>query len=94
MTIQVRLVLRELLSAGDREAYGLEIVRATGLKSGAVHPILARLERAGWVISRREDADPKKEGRPVRTYYRLTPDGEKQATADALRPMPGEKDSP
>jgi PadR family transcriptional regulator PadR len=84
MTIQVRLVLRELLSAGGRETYGLEIVRATGVKSGAVHPILARLE----------DADPKKEGRPVRTYYRLTPDGEKQATADALRPMPGEKDSP
>ncbi len=38
-------------------------------------PILARLEACGWVTSRWEDQDPHHLGRPVRRYYRLTPDG-------------------
>jgi DNA-binding PadR family transcriptional regulator len=79
MTIPTQLVLRALLEHPTRELYGLEICAAAGLASGTIHPILARLERLGWLESRWEDIDPVKEGRPKRRYYRLTPDGAEHA---------------
>lgn len=83
MTIPTQLVLRALLADPDRELYGVEIGAAAGLPSGTVHPMLARLEGAGWVESRWEDIDPRAEGRPARRYYRLSPDGV-QAARQAL----------
>lgn len=79
MTIQTQLVLRALLEHPPRELYGLEICDAAGLASGTIHPILARLERLGWLESRWEDIDPAKEGRPRRRYYRFGPDGAEPA---------------
>jgi len=79
MTLQTLLVLRVLLAEPTEELYGLEIGAAAGLASGSVHPILARLETAEWLRSRWEDIEPKKEGRPRRRYYRLTPDGAERA---------------
>lgn len=75
MTIPTQLVLRALLADPDQELYGLQIGEAAGLPSGTVHPMLARLEGAGWVESRWEDIDPRAEGRPARRYYRLSADG-------------------
>ncbi len=75
MTLPTQLVLRALLADPTREMYGLEIGEAAELVSGTVHPILARLEGCGWLESRWEEVDPKREGRPRRRYYRLTPDG-------------------
>jgi PadR family transcriptional regulator PadR len=79
MTIPTQLVLRTLLVEQTREVYGLQICKAAGLPSGTVHPILARLERLGWLHSQWEDASPQKEGRPQRRYYQLTEDGAKRA---------------
>ncbi|WP_460406533.1 PadR family transcriptional regulator [Actinophytocola sediminis] len=73
MTIPTQLVLRTLLEDPPREMYGLEICSAAGLPSGTIHPILARLEQAGWVRSHWENIDPRTEGRPRRRYYRLDP---------------------
>jgi len=73
MTLPTQLVLRELLSDPSREMYGLEICVAAGLPSGTIHPILARLERVGWLRSRWEDVDPSEQGRPRRRYYSLEP---------------------
>jgi PadR family transcriptional regulator PadR len=50
-----------------------------------VHPILARLGRVGWMESRREEIDPRAEGRPARRYYRLTPDGMELARSALAR---------
>ena len=75
MTLPTQLVLRALLEHPTREMYGLEICQAAGLRSGTIHPILARLEQAGWLQSRWEDVNPREEGRPPRRYYRLSPDG-------------------
>jgi|SRR3954451_9096327 PadR family transcriptional regulator PadR len=89
MTIPTQLVLEALLGEEDRELYGAEIGERAGLRSGTVHPILARLERAGWLASRWEDVDPQAEGRPPRRYYRLTADGVpavRTALARAHRP--------
>src|SRR4029077_1004554 len=75
MTIPTQLVLRLLLEDPTRELYGVEIGDGTGLPSGTVHPILARLEGRGWLDSRWEEIDPTVAGRPARRYYRLTADG-------------------
>jgi PadR family transcriptional regulator PadR len=83
MTITTQLVLRAMLAAPGRETYGMEVCRETGLPSGTVHPILARLVGAGWAESRWEDADPKGEGRPRRRYYKLSRAGAGHAR-DAL----------
>src|SRR5687767_12503574 len=101
MTIPTQLVLEALFADPQRELYGLEIGEAAGLRSGTVHPILARLEAYGWLASRWEDIDATAEGRPPRRYYRLTPVGAQAArTALArayrpsavrgLRPQPGQ----
>ncbi len=76
MTIPTQLVLRALLAEPTQEMYGLQICAQSGLPSGTIHPILARLEHDfGWLTSRWEDIDPGTEGRPRRRYYRLTDDG-------------------
>jgi PadR family transcriptional regulator, regulatory protein PadR len=83
MTFPVQLVLRALLDDPTRERYGLELGQAAGLRSGTIHPILARLENVGWLQSSWEQVDPREQGRPRRRYYRLTPDGVELAR-DAL----------
>src|SRR4051812_25426696 len=83
MTIPTQLVLRALLADPTREMYGVEIGDIAELPSGTVHPILARLEAAGWLESRWEEIDVRQAGRPARRYYRLTSEGVTSAR-DAL----------
>lgn len=85
MTLATQLVLRELLANPAQERYGLELSQAAGLESGTIHPILARLEKLGWVDSRWEDADPAVEGRPRRRYYQLNPNGIEEASGALAR---------
>ncbi|HEY3904798.1 MAG TPA: PadR family transcriptional regulator [Streptosporangiaceae bacterium] len=80
MTLQVQLVARALLEAGEAESYGLQLCAVTGLPSGTVYPIIARLEQAGWLDSWWEDpVRHTAEGRPRRRYYRLSQDGAETA---------------
>jgi len=101
MTIPTQRVLEALLAEPGAELYGLEIGSSAGLRSGTVHPILARLEGYGWLSSRWEDVDPSAEGRSPRRYYRLTATGAEAARAalarayrpsraPRLRPQPGQ----
>src|SRR5215469_9344391 len=90
MTLPTQLVLRAMLAEPAQEMYGLQICTEAGLPSGTIHPILARLERLGWVESRWEDIDSHAEGRPRRRYYRLTTDGAERARialAQATTPL-------
>ena len=79
MTQTTQAVLRALLEQPSKEMYGLEICSLAELPSGTIHPILARLEKAGWLDSRWEQIDPHAQGRPRRRYYRLNPDGAERA---------------
>ena len=99
MTLATQLVLRTMLAEPTKEMYGLQICQDAGLPSGTIHPILARLERLGWLESHWEDVVPQEEGRPRRRYYKLTDDGAERArialaqatttvTALGLRPCP------
>jgi PadR family transcriptional regulator PadR len=85
MTLPTQLVLRALLEEPAREMYGLEVSARAGLQSGTIHPILARLEHAGWLESRWEDTDPREEGRPRRRYYHLSEHGAMRARSALQR---------
>ena len=52
MTIPTQRVLRALLDDPDTERYGYELGELADLRTGTVHPILARLEGLGWLQSR------------------------------------------
>lgn len=91
MTRPTLLVLQTLLSDQSRHWYGLELCRETGLLSGTVYPIIARLEREGWVASRWEDPMlQEREGRPRRRYYWVTATGVAEASALLLRRARGD----
>jgi len=77
MTTTVQLVLAQFVAEPGADVFGAEITRRTGLDSGSLYPILARLERAGWLLSREEPAEiASAERRPRRRYYRITGAGE------------------
>jgi DNA-binding PadR family transcriptional regulator len=92
VTIAVAQVLRALLDDVTEPYYGYDLMRRTGFPSGKLYPILARLQRAGWLIREAEVIDPSVEGRPARVLYRLSPAGtraarcELAALAEQLRP--------
>jgi PadR family transcriptional regulator PadR len=75
VTVAVARVLRVFLDDPAAPRYGLELMKTTGMPSGSLYPVLARLERAGWVRSTLEQIDLAAAGRPARRYYELTPDG-------------------
>jgi DNA-binding PadR family transcriptional regulator len=71
-----------------RRGFGFDIMDVTGLTSGTVYPALERLEELGHVRSRWEDeAAARREARPARRYFELTPQGSR-ALADALARYP------
>jgi DNA-binding PadR family transcriptional regulator len=84
MTLQTQLVLRAMLAEPTSKRYGLQLCEETGLPSGTIYPIVARLEQLGWVMSTWEDpVEHITQGRPRRRYCQLTDDGAEQAR-DAL----------
>ena len=66
-----------LLAIRHGHRYGFDVMDATGLPDGTVYPILRRLERRGVLEGAWEDAETaRREQRPPRRYYELTPLGE------------------
>lgn len=76
-------VLRELLAEPERERYGYELAKATGLASGTLYPILMRLESRGLLDAWWELGE-----RKPRHVYRLTPDGLDYARVRLVAPLP------
>jgi DNA-binding PadR family transcriptional regulator len=67
---QTIAVLDALAGEPGAWLYGLQIIAATGLKSGSLYPILIRLGERGLLES--QWLAPEKPGRPPRHAYRLT----------------------
>ena len=76
MTQITALVVRAV-AGGYR--YGFDVMEACDLPSGTVYPALRRLERAGLLKSRWEDAaEAHADGRPRRRTYSLTDEGRRK----------------
>src|ERR1044072_7208060 len=88
MPPQTVAVLAVMVEEPDQAHYGLAIARSTGVKTGTLHPILARLQDAGWLSSSWEDpADHEDPGRPP---SRLPPPDQGRRGAGAPRCRRGE----
>jgi PadR family transcriptional regulator, regulatory protein PadR len=72
ITPKMAKVLKVFLEDPAQPRYGFEIMRLTGLASGSLYPMLARLEEAGWLTKGKEHIDPRAEGRPARLNYTIT----------------------
>jgi PadR family transcriptional regulator PadR len=72
ITPKMARVLKIFLQDPTASRYGFELMKLTGLASGSLYPMLARLEEAGWLVQGREDIDPHEKGRPPRLNYTIT----------------------
>jgi DNA-binding PadR family transcriptional regulator len=72
ITPKMAVVLKIFLEDLAKPRYGFELMKLTGMASGSLYPMLARLEEAGWLIRGRESIDPHAEGRPPRLHYTIT----------------------
>ena len=70
LSLQAIAVLAALREARGQWRYGLELSEATGLKSGSLYPILARLAERGMLEGKWVDSDLP--GRPQRHAYRIS----------------------
>ena len=72
ITPKMARVLKVFLEDPSQPRYGFELMRLTGMASGSLYPMLARLEEAGLLTGGKEDIDPHAEGRPPRYTYTIT----------------------
>jgi PadR family transcriptional regulator PadR len=72
ITPQMARVLKVFLEDPSQSRYGFELMRRTGLSSGTVYLMLARMEEAGLLSSGKENVDPRSEGRPARRHYTIS----------------------
>ena len=72
ITPKMATVLKVFLEDLDQPRYGFELMKLTGMASGSLYPMLARLEGAGWLTKGKESIDPHASGRPARTHYMIT----------------------
>lgn len=79
-------VLRMFLDNPARGLAGSDLWRETGVWSGTLYPMLARLESAGWLTSEWESIDPSEAGRPRKRIYKITAVGQREAY-EALVPL-------
>ena len=73
MTAQLERVLRAFLDDPTAPRYGYDLMKAAGLNSSTLYPMLGRLEVGRLVTSAWET--PTADGQRPRRYYRLTGEG-------------------
>lgn len=72
ITPKMAKILKVFLEDPHQERYGFELMKLTGMASGSLYPMLARLEEAGWLTRGKESVDPHAIGRPLRVNYTIT----------------------
>jgi len=82
MSAETLRVLGAMLEDPLAWHYGLGLSERGGVAAGTIYPMLARLEKAGWLESRWEEQGPDDEGRPRRRLYKLTGQGERAAMVE------------
>ena len=102
MTASLERVFRVFLDDPAAPRYGYDLIKAAGVPSGTLYPMLARLEAQKLAVSAWEIL--RADGERPRRYYRLTGEGirvarlelaqlsarRRRAPARPVRPAPGE----
>lgn len=83
MTAPLERVLRVFLDDPAAQRYGYDLMKAAGLPSGTLYPLLARLQARGLVDSAWET--PRQDGERPRRYYHLTGEGIEVARLELAR---------
>jgi PadR family transcriptional regulator, regulatory protein PadR len=89
MTAPLRRVLQAFLEDPAAPRYGYDLMKAAGLKSGTLYPMLSRLEHEKLVTSGWET--PRHQGERPRRYYRLTGEGIPAARLELAHASPGRR---
>src|ERR1017187_8636655 len=92
MTAPLERVLRAFLADPADPRYGYDLMKAAGLKSGTLYPLLGRLEDEKLVTSAWET--PQQDGQRPRKYYRLTAEGAEVARLELAQVSAGRRGSP
>jgi PadR family transcriptional regulator, regulatory protein PadR len=92
MTAPLERVLRAFLEDPASPRYGYDLMKAAGLKSGTLYPLLGRLEDEELVTSAWET--PQQDGQRPRKYYRLTGKGAEVARLELAQISAGRRCSP
>jgi DNA-binding PadR family transcriptional regulator len=79
-------LLASLFEKAPGWVHGYELMKATGLKSGSLYPLLMRMNDQGLVEA--EWREPTGPGRPPRHAYRLTVQGLALAREAELAALP------
>jgi DNA-binding MarR family transcriptional regulator len=82
LTSQSLKVLKLFVEAPSARHSGAAIMKATGLSSGTLYPLLFRFEDHGLLESAWESGDPRELGRPRRRLYTVTRRGAAVARAE------------
>jgi PadR family transcriptional regulator PadR len=88
MTGPLQRVLQAFLTDPAAPRYGYDLMKAAGLPSGTLYPMLARLEDQKLVSSAWET--PQAEGERPRRYYQLTGEGIAVARLELARVRAGQ----
>ena len=91
MTAPLERVLRAFLADPADPRYGYDLMKAAGLKSGTLYPLLSRLEEEKLVTSAWET--PQHDGQRPRKYYRLTAKGAEVARLELAQISAGRRGS-
>ena len=92
MTAPLERVLRAFLDDPAAPRYGYDLMKAAGLKSGTLYPMLGRLEADKLVTSAWET--PQADGQRPRKYYRLTGEGIRVARLELAQTSAGRQRTP
>lgn len=83
LTGPLERVLRAFVADPAKPRYGYDLMKASGLPSGTLYPMLGRLQEQGLVSSAWEPTGA--DGRPARRYYQLTDEGMETARQELAR---------
>jgi PadR family transcriptional regulator PadR len=71
----------QLLAEPEKRHWGYDLVKSTGIRSGALYPLLGRMYDECWLDDGWEDPTEIRESRPPRRYYTVTEYGLEQLGA-------------
>jgi PadR family transcriptional regulator len=89
LTVPLQRVLQAFLEDPAAPRYGYDLMKAAGLKSGTLYPMLSRLEHEKLVTSGWET--PQNQGERPRKYYRLTGEGIRVARLELAHASSGHR---